>query len=319
MVNDIVCENSKPGSQPGDWQVSDVGDTTIQGFATDISVAQGGTISFKINTNAKAYTTGIFRLGYYGGLGGRQVDSVTPSAPLPQTQPACLTNATTFLYDCGNWAVSASWTVPANAVSGLYVAVLTRTDTGGASQIFFVVRNDTSHSAILYQTSDETWQAYNDYGGHSLYGGAGSFDLPNRAYKVSYNRPFDTRNFEAATWLMNAEYPMIRWMEANGYDVTYSTGTDAARDGSLILNHKVYLTTGHDEYWSGPQRTNVEAARNAGVNMAFFTGNEVFWKTRWENSTDGSNTPYRTLVCYKETLANAVIDPDSVQIFPASH
>jgi len=309
MANDIVCENSKPGNSPDDWTVSDVGDTSIQGFATDISVPQGGTISFKILTNAKAYTIGIFRIGYYAGNGARQVATVTPSAPLPQTQPACLTNASTFLYDCGNWAVSASWTVPTNAVSGLYVAVLTRTDTGGASQIFFVVRNDTSHSAILYQTSDETWQAYNDYGGHSLYGGAGTFDLPNRAYKVSYNRPFDTRNFEAATWLFNAEYPMIRWMESNGYDVTYSTGIDAARNGSLILNHKVYLTAGHDEYWSGPQRTNVEAARNAGVNMAFFTGNEVFWKTRWENSTDGSNTPYRTLVCYKETLANAVLDP----------
>jgi hypothetical protein len=309
MANDIVCENSKPGNPPSDWTVTDVGDTSIQGFATDISVPQGGTISFKILTDAKAYTIGIFRIGYYAGNGARQVATVTPSAPLPQTQPACLTDATTYLYDCGNWAVSASWTVPSNAVSGLYVAVLIRTDTGGASQIFFVVRNDTSHSAILYQTSDETWQAYNDYGGHSLYGGAGTWDLPDRAYKVSYNRPFDTRNFEAATWLFNAEYPMIRWMEANGYDVTYSTGIDAARNGSLILNHKVYLTAGHDEYWSGPQRTNVEAARNAGVNMAFFTGNEVFWKTRWENSTDGSNTPYRTLVCYKETLANAVIDP----------
>src|SRR5206468_6839014 len=66
---------------------------------------------------------------------------------------------------------------------------------------------------------------------------------------------------------------------------------------------------GHDEYWSGSQRANVEAARAAGVHLAFFSGNEVFWKTRWENSIDGTNTPYRTLVTYKETHANAVIDP----------
>ena len=65
------------------------------------------------------------------------------------------------------------------------------------------------------------------------------------------------------------------------------------------------MSVGHDEYWSGQQRANVEAARDAGVNLAFFSGNEIFWKTRWENSIDGSGTPYRTLVSYKETHANA--------------
>ena len=312
MANDIVCENSKPGNQLSDWQIGGSGDPTIQGFATDVSVTQGSTISFKINTTAKAYTIGIFRLGYYQGLGARQVASVTPSATLPQTQPACMTDATTNLYDCGNWAVSASWQVPANATSGIYFAVLVRPDTGGASQIFFIVRNDSSHSDILYQTSDETWQAYNSYGGHSLYGQLQTFDLPNRAYKVSYNRPVITRDFanESATFVFGAEYPMIRWLEANGYDVTYFTGIDAARNGTLIQNHKIYISSGHDEYVSGPQRTNIEAARDAGVNLAFFSGNEVFWKTRLENSIDGTNTPNRTLVCYKETLANAVIDPE---------
>ena len=69
------------------------------------------------------------------------------------------------------------------------------------------------------------------------------------------------------------------------------------------------MSVGHDEYWSGTQRANVEAARAAGVNMVFLSGNEVFWKTRWEPSVDGSNTARRTLVTYKETHANAVIDP----------
>jgi hypothetical protein len=311
MANDIVCENSKAGNDPSQWSISGVGDTTIQGFATDISVNQGSTASFKINTNAKAYSITIFRLGYYGGNGARKITTFSPSATLPQTQPACLNNTATNLHDCGNWAVSASWQVPSNATSGVYIALLTRADTGGVSQIVFIVRNDASTSDILYQTSDETWQAYNFYGGNSLYGADGTFDLTNRAFKVSYNRPFFTRAFsqEAATFVFGAEFAMIQWLEQNGYDVTYFTGVDAARNGSLILNHKAYVTAGHDEYWSGPHRTNVEAARDAGVNMAFFTGNEVFWKTRWENSTDGSNTPFRTLVCYKETLDSAKTDP----------
>src|SRR5581483_319512 len=160
--------------------------------------------------------------------------------------------------------------------------------------------------------------AYNGYGGPSLYGPTDQYNLTQRAYKVSYNRPFITRGFgvEAVTWLFGAEYPMVRFLEANGYDVSYFTGVDAARNGSLIKNHKIYMDVGHDEYWSGPHRTSVEAARSAGVNLAFFSGNEVFWKTRWENSTDGSNTPFRTLVCYKETLgpssnptATAAVDP----------
>ena len=299
--NTIVCENALPGNPSSDWSISGTGDPSLQGFATDISVNVGQTIFFKVNTPATNYSLGIFRLGYYAGNGARKIATVSPSVSLPQKQPACLTDASTNLLDCGNWAVSASWAVPATAVSGFYLAVLIRADTGGASQIAFIVRNDASHSDILFQASDESWQAYNPYGGHSLYGDT-TFNLPVRAYKVSYNRPFTTRDLEAATWIFGAEYPMIRWLESNGYDVSYFTGIDAARNGSLILNHKTYLSVGHDEYWSLPHRNNVEAARAAGVSLAFFSGNEVFWKTRWENSIDGTNTPYRTLVCYKETL-----------------
>ena len=97
-------------------------------------------------------------------------------------------------------------------------------------------------------------------------------------------------------WVFNAEYPMVRWLEANGYNVSYSTGVDTDRRGAELLEHKVFLSVGHDEYWSGAQRANVEAARAAGVNLAFFSGNEVFWKTRWENSISTPATSYRTLV-----------------------
>jgi hypothetical protein len=309
-ANPIVAENCLSGSPQSEWDISgnwsepSSGDPTIQGFSDNISVDAGQTINFKINTDAAAYTIDIYRMGYYGGSGARRVTSISPSATLPQTQPACVTDAITQLYDCGIWAVSASWAVPAGATSGIYFAHLIRSDTGGDSHIVFVVRNDASSSAILFQTADETWQAYNGYGGYSIYGPTDVFDLTNRAYKVSYNRPSVTRDFsdESLSWVFGVEYPMVRFLEANGYDVTYFTSVDAATSGSLILSHKLYLSVGHDEYWSGPKRTNVEAALNAGVNMAFFSGNEVFWKTRWENSIDGNNTPYRTLVCYKETL-----------------
>ena len=297
-ANAIEAENCQAGVPQSTWDVSGAGDATIQGFATDISVNRGGTIGFKVKTPAAAWRLDIYRMGYYGGSGARLVATVNPSAALPQTQPACATDAT-GLIDCGTWAVSASWTVPATAVSGIYFARAIRTDTQGASHIVFVVRDDASHSAVLFQTSDLTWHAYNDYGGNSLYTGNGAV---GRAYKVSYNRPFNTRVAETESWVFNAEYPMVRWLEANGYDVTYHAGVDSDRNGPALLNHKLVLSNGHDEYWSGAQRSNFEAARAAGVSLGFFSGNTSFWKTRWENS-------YRTLVCYKETHANAVIDP----------
>ena len=252
-------------------------------------------------------------MGYYAGNGARYITTITPSASLPQSQPACATDAATGLVDCGNWAVSASWTVPLTSTSGIYFAKVIRNDTSGASHIFFIVRDDASSSKLVFQTSDTTWQAYNRYGGHSLYfggpGGSGTATDPSRAYKVSYNRPFTTRADTTEDWVFNSEYPMVRWLEANGYDVSYITGIDTDRAGNLLLNHKVFLSVGHDEYWTANQRANVEAARAAGVHLAFFSGNEMFWKARWENSIAGASTPYRTLVSYKETHANAPFDP----------
>ncbi len=304
VVNPVACENTLPGNPQSEWGITGAGSSTIQGFATDISVDQGGTIGFKVDTVASSYRLDIYRMGYYGGSGARKVATVTPTTT--NNQPSCITVAATGLVDCGNWTQNASWSVPSTAVSGIYFARLVRTDgPAGASHVFFVVRDDDGRSDLLFQTSDTTWQAYNAYGGNSLYTGSPA----GRAYKVSYNRPFTTRQNAPEDWVFNAEYPMVRFMESNGYNVSYSSGIDTARRGAELLEHKVFMSVGHDEYWSGPQRANVEAARAAGVHLAFMSGNEIFWKTRWENSVDASATPYRTLVSYKETHANAVIDP----------
>ena len=118
--------------------------------------------------------------------------------------------------------------MPSTAVSGIYVAKVIRADTGGASHIVFVVRDDASQADIVLQTNDTTWQAYNQYGGRSTYQGS-----PIRAYKVSYNRPFATRSQSAgygkSNYVFYAEYPMVRWLEQNGYNVKYWTGVDTDR------------------------------------------------------------------------------------------
>ncbi|HLA60129.1 MAG TPA: DUF4082 domain-containing protein [Puia sp.] len=311
--NAIVTENLNAGVPASQWDIplnsnGTFGDKTIQGFGTDISVNVGGTINFKITVTSgtnKTFGIKIYRIGYYQGNGARQIaDLGTAFAGI--TQNACSFDNVTGLTDCGNWTTSASWTVPSTAVSGLYIAKLTRSAAGGggSSHIAFIVRNDASTSPLLFKTSDATWQAYNPYGGYSLYVGAG---MPfNHGNKVSYNRPYLTRDGgggggASEDFFMNAEYPMIRFLERNGFDISYTTDVDMARSTSNpVTNHKVFLSTGHDEYWSKEERNTVEAARAAGKSLAFFSGNEVYWKTRWENSVDGTNTPFRTMVCYKE-------------------
>lgn len=295
--NPIVTENALTGNPKSEWDISGSGDPNIQGFATDISVNKGQTVRFKISvTGGGTYAIRIYRLGYYQGNGARLITTLgTTFTGVKQPEPN--TNTTTGLIDCSNWSESASWAVPSTAVSGVYIARLTRST--GSSHIVFIVRDDAANSPILFKTSDATWQAYNVYGGNSLYVGSTSYPA-GHATKVSYNRPFITRDGGGGggameDWLFNAEYPMIRFLERNGYNISYTTDVDMERDPTPITpsTHKIFLSVGHDEYWSANERTKVENARNAGVHLAFFSGNEVYWKTRWEDN-------YRTLVCYKE-------------------
>src|SRR5207253_6414951 len=131
-------ENQLAGAPASVWSVSGAGDSTIQGFTTDISVNHGQTVYFKINDSAnKSYHIDVYRMGYYQGNGARLVTTIPSSQVLQQVQPSPLTDVATGLVDAGNWAVSASWAVPATAVSGIYMARLTRDDTGGASMICF--------------------------------------------------------------------------------------------------------------------------------------------------------------------------------------
>jgi hypothetical protein len=180
-------------------------------------------------------------------------------------------------------------------VSGVYVAKLTA-GSGKQSYIIFVVRDDARSSPYLVQSSVTTYQAYNEWGGTSTYFGTASNSstiLALCASRVSFDRPYMTGSHpgaaygngagefftwgkvpgsatqEPATW----EYNMVRWLESEGYDVTYCTDIDVNRDPNLLLSHNAFLSVGHDEYWSGTARTNVERARDLGVHLAFFAGN----------------------------------------------
>ena len=294
--NPIVCENSQPGTPMSDWYSPNAwGD--IAGFPTTTSVAPGGTINFKISSPT-TYTIEIYRLGWYGGDGARLMPT-SPTTTFPAaSQPTCDKQTSTGMIDCGNWRVTNSWAVPSTAVSGVYIAAFDQTGSNGYMPYPFVVNNTSSHSDMVVQTDDQTWQAYNTWGtgASDLYVGAGPAP-DGRDYSVSYNRPMDVAGDNG---VFGSEYGMIQWLERNGYDVSYLSGVDVSTMGNLLLNHKIFMSDGHDEYWDQQQWTAAMNARAAGVNLAFFSGNDVFWRTQLQPSiADGAAN--RTVDEYKMT------------------
>jgi Carbohydrate binding module (family 35) len=310
----IQRENAKTVAQgvTAEWRMANYASNhEIEGYASATSVARGGTIKFYVNTIDPSYTLKVYRLGWYGSLGGRLMQ---PAATLAGTaQPPCpVVDAATSLLEC-NWNVSYSLTIPNNTAdptdwaSGYYVAKLIGSS-GKQSYMTFVVRDDSRASDLLMQAAVTTYQAYNNWGqtpitatnlypGKSVYG----FNSTNglAATKVSFNRPYvsDSAGYGAGQ-LFAYELRMARFLEREGYDVTYSTNIDTHTNGSRLLSYKGFLSVGHDEYWTKQMRDAVQGARNGGVNLGFFGANAAYWQIRLEPSTAAGDAN-RTIVSYK--------------------
>ncbi|MCC6893088.1 MAG: fibronectin type III domain-containing protein [Anaerolineae bacterium] len=308
-ANPVVAENCLEGTT--DWMMNNFLND-VEGFASSDSVNIGEEVHLYVNTTAPTVSLKIFRSGYYGGTGGRLIREINNVSG--KIQPECIFAADTGLRSCANWVASYTLKIPADWVSGIYVVKLTRPDTGGENYIQFVVRNDDYDSAILYQQSTTTNAAYNFYGGKSLY----DYNSNNvcltvadsqRAVKTSLFRPeahlgWSHHDFYKNTYF-HSEYPMVRWLEQQGYDVTYSTNMDTHRSGkpgahNELLDHQVFLSVGHDEYWSQPMRDALTAARDAGVHLGFFTANTGYWRIRFEPDPI-TNVPDSVMVSYKST------------------
>ncbi len=286
--NATVVENLKAGNSLGtDWSIGN--SSEIVGYAGANSVNKGGALPIKVSlAQPGQFSIEVYRLGFYRGIGARLI--LNSGSLNGITQPACTTDPNTRLVEC-NWSTSYTLTVGGDWISGLYVAKLIDQASGKSSLVSFVVRDDSRTSDILFQSSFNTFSAYNNAGGYSLY----EYNSINgqRAFKVSYDRIF------AGNDILFWEYNMVRWLESQGYDVTYVTNVDVHSNPQLLQQHKVFLSVGHDEYWSMEQRNNVEQARNGNpsVNLAFFSANSCYWRIRFENSS--TQQANRIIACYK--------------------
>ena len=318
-TNPIARENQKAGT--ADWELENPATKReIEGYASLTSVNVGGEIKLFVNTKEPNYTIEIFRTGWYDGLGGRRMND--PIIRKGTRQPLPIEDEASGLIEC-NWKDPYILRIPDGAddwISGIYLAKLTASRTGKQSYIIFVIRDDDRKSDILFQSSVTTYQAYNNWGYKSLYRWNSQ---AKQAYKVSFNRPYAMSPNRKATYGLGAgefitnfqpkrrtssagwEYNMVRWLEKEGYDVTYATNIDTHFNSRLLLSHKAFLSVGHDEYWSRDMRKNIEAARDEGVSIGFFGSNICYWQIRLEPSRITGEVN-RTIVAYKEM---ADLDP----------
>ena len=295
-TNAVQAENALPGDPSWDQFASVSQQDAISGYGSAISVNHGSPIDLFVTTTAPSFTIDVFRTGWYGGAGARKVQSLGTFPGVHQAIPP--PDPVTGMVAC-NWQKTTTLNVPASWVSGVYLAKLTASN-GNASFIFFVVRNDGGTEAVDFQTSVTTYQAYNVWGGVSLYDNTTNksvYKYPH-ATKVSFDRPFDPNDSNGAGHFLYFEYPFIRWAESHGYDMTYTTDVDTHTNVNPLTNHKVFLSVGHDEYWSKGMRDNVQSAINAGVNAAFFSANTDYWQIRFE--PDAAGSPNRVEVGYKD-------------------
>jgi PKD repeat protein len=294
-TNPVLNENNCMGAGTNAWQISDGDPDGVNGFATQPSYNLGQSVPLKLGewVEGNKVNLTVYRMGYYEGKGGRLV--YTANNLTINNRLACNDMSSIGEVDCNNWEVTA--TIPGSALpaSGVYIAKVVDTKNGFDNQILFVVRNDSSTSKVLVKIPTATYQAYNFWGGKSLYDNEslGEERIPGhpRALAVSFERPLQDVHSQA-NYFLHDEYALVFWMERQGYDLSYTDSTGVAEQPKLLLNHQVLVIGGHDEYWSGPEVAAVKAARDAGVSIASFSANTAYWKIRYTDN-------FQTIVCYK--------------------
>lgn len=262
----------------------------IKGYASATSVNKGGSVALFISVNPpQTYTIEVYRVGWYNGLGGRLLATIGPLKGT--TQPVPPPDPETGQVEC-NWELSYILDIPTNWVTGQYLLKLVNA-AGYQNYILLTVRDDAAQPDLLFQSAVNTYQAYNSFGGKSLYTYNSTDGVA--AVKVSFDRPYmDSGSGDFLRW----ELGMIRFLERNGYDTGYCTNVDLHISPTILKRSKALLSVGHDEYWSRQMYDTVENARDQGVHLGFFGANAVYWQVRLEKS--GKGVPNRTLVGYKE-------------------
>ena len=296
-ANWVIAENRKPGNPS--WRISGSPATgNIEGFAERVDATDGQSVPLYVSTTAPSFHVEAYRLGYYGGAGGRLV--WRSGQLLGTMQAPCPATADTHMVSCDHWTRSLTVSVNNQFPPGDYLFKLV----GAGNQQSYIpltVWDPNSRATYLVKNDVFTWQAWNPYGGYNFYTGrghcpSGVYPLCSRARIVSFDRPYgDEQGTGDFLWL---EAPLVRYLERQGLDVSYVTDTTVAEHPDILPRHRALLSLGHDECWSLPERQAADAAFHHGLNLAFFGASAVLRHVRSQPSPLG---PDRQLVDYRSS------------------
>jgi hypothetical protein len=280
----VSDENRKPGTT--DWQLTFIRSEgcrsdSVEGYCSKTSVRAGEAIEFYLSAeSACEVSIDIYRMGYYGGKGGRLMNRLGPFSVSPQGVPFVAEHR---LRQC-EWHPATSFTIPKDWISGVYIGKLSCSTERYQSYVIFIVRDD-RNADVMFQCSDNTWQAYNKWpADYSLYDSDSpdqplssrtwvSFERPYGKYPQVVDQPLSQGSGEFLLW----EFPLCYWLEQHGYDVTYCSNIDTHSDKQGLERVKCFLSVGHDEYWTLRMFDNVKQAVQNGVSVAFLSGNSIMW------------------------------------------
>lgn len=317
-VNNIVGENSLPGTWNGNWYLNTAGtDSTIAGYTDHPSYTPGSTVNFQVDSTSNPFRVEIYRLGWYGWdtMSARNVignQAYITGTTTAQSAPSV--DSTLGSTSC-SWTTNATWTIPSNAVSGIYYVIFRRTDvTTHAASCHFVVKPSSFSGTNVIVIPDCTHQAYNVWGattdngdlatgtytGRSLYqaGSDGaSANFAHRAYAVSFNRPYATQSMKSMTYIFDSEFGFIVFAECQGYNVVYASDMDFEGNNTALNSSSMVILIGHQEYWTADMYTAFQNVISNGINLFIYSSNTALWHVRFA----GGDTNHRTMICYKDS------------------
>lgn len=302
-ANPVATENELPGDSF--WTIAIAPETSIAGYFSEVSAKPGDVVHLHVSVpSGDRYRVEIHRLGWYGGLGGRRVrclpSCVGDEVGLAQAVPPLRDSTGSPLR--ADWSVTDTFTIGASWVSGYYVAEILLTtgpDAGESRRVPLIVRPGAEKpgSAFVVQVPVNTWQAYNNWGGKSLYDWNSTDSVAATA--VSFDRPYGAGSGQNPfSW----EIQFVRFVEREGIDVSYVTDVDTDSGPSLLVGHQTVITAGHDEYWTKEMRDSFEAARRVGTNLLFMGGNTAYWQMRYADD-------HRTILEYRSAGDDPIEEP----------
>ncbi|HEV3021749.1 MAG TPA: N,N-dimethylformamidase beta subunit family domain-containing protein [Pirellulales bacterium] len=248
----------------------------VEAYTDRLSYLSGEEVALHVSTSAGKYAVEVARLGAKRDVVWSKQELPGTAYPVPDdasAQGCC-------------WPVALKLPIPADWKTGYYAVRLSVTDRGGEftqrnrrtaeGEAFFVVRSAQpgTNAKILLQLATNTYTAYDNWGGYSVYAFHGHERVQGR--RVSFLRPPAS---QFATW----ELPFVQWAESAGYALDYAVNSDLEFHPELLKHYRLVLSVGHDEYWSSPMRDHLEAFIAARGNVTFFSGNTCCWQIRSED------------------------------------